>query len=150
MPKSIQEFLAVSTEQAAKDLMKAASDVPEERRTWKPLDKGRSVLDQIAECAVLSDYTATVLQDRNWPADAFAEYAQDKAAIETDLETVSARLEEVIPVVVAAIRDLKDEELDKEITTPFGPMTLEKIATYPYWNMSYHQGQTSYVELLEK
>jgi len=150
MSKSVQEFLAVNTEQAAKDLIKAATDVPVEKQAWKPEDKGRSVIDMVAECAILGDYTATVLQQRNWPADAFQGYGEDKAAIEGDLETATAKLNEVIPVIMAAIRDLKDEELGVELTTPFGPMTLEKIATYPYWNMSYHQGQSTYIEVLAK
>jgi len=150
MPKSVQEFLVSITEQAAKDLITAAQEVPAESLTWQPLDKGRTALDQLAECVILGGYTADVLKERNWAEGAFADYGERKAAMDKDLETLAAKLNEMVPALAAAIRDLTYEELDKEITTPFGPMTLEKIATYPYWNMSYHQGQITYIEIMAK
>lgn len=148
MMKSVQEYIAANTEQVAEDLLKAGLEVPEDRRGWSPLDKGRTVLDQVAECAVLNKYTAEVLEERVWPKREFPDYQREKEAVARDWDTASATLKEHLPRLLAAIRALGDDELDREIETQFGPMTLVKIAGYPHWNMSYHQGQVTYIALL--
>ncbi|MEO7718221.1 MAG: DinB family protein [Capsulimonas sp.] len=148
MPKSVQEYVVGVTEKAAKELLAAAMETPEDRRDWSPLDKGRTVIDQVAECALLNGYTAQVLEDRNWAPTAFANYPEEKAAIVTDWGTVSAALEAGLPRLTAAIRGLSDEDLELVLETPFGPMSMEQIASYPVWNMTYHQGQVTYVGIL--
>lgn len=149
MPKSIPEYVAEKTEQAALDLLAAAQEVPEDRRTWKPLDQGRSALDQLSECALLNRYTAIVIENRGWPDDGFANYRTDKAEMEKDWDTAAAALKESLPALLAAIRAFPEDQLAVEISTAFGPMTLEKNLSYPWWNMSYHQGQITYIAMLK-
>jgi hypothetical protein len=148
MPKSVQEYIVGVTEKAAKELLAAALETPEERRVWSPLDKGRTVIDQVAECALLNGYTTQVIEDRNWAPTAFANYGEERAAIAKDWETVSAALESGLPRLTAAIGGLSDEDLELVLETPFGPMSMEQIASYPVWNMTYHQGQVTYVGIL--
>ncbi len=149
MPKSIPDYVAEKTEQAALDLLAAAQEVPEDRRAWKPSDQSRSALDQLAECALLNRYTASVIENQGWPEDGFANYMADKAVIEKDWDTAVAALKESIPGLVAAIRAFPEDKLGVEISTSFGPMTLEKNVSYPWWNMSYHQGQITYIALMK-
>ncbi|BDI34435.1 hypothetical protein CCAX7_64860 [Capsulimonas corticalis] len=51
MPKSVQEYIVGLTEKAAQDLIAAGQGAPEGSRAWSPLDKGRTMVDQVAECA---------------------------------------------------------------------------------------------------
>jgi hypothetical protein len=149
MPKSIPEYVAEKTEQAVLDLLTAAQDVPEDRRAWKPFDQGRSALDQLSECALLNRYTANVIENHGWPADGFANYMADKAEIEKDWDTAVEALKASVPVLIAAIRAFPEDKLDTVTETSFGPMTLEKNLSYPWWNMSYHQGQITYIAMLK-
>jgi hypothetical protein len=47
--------------------------------------------------------------------------------------------------VVEAIRNLTDEDMRSELQMPWGPMSLEQIAAYPYWNAKYHEGQINFI-----
>ena len=48
-------------------LKKAALSTAEDKQTWKPLDEGRSALDQIAECALITDFAAKMLIEKACP-----------------------------------------------------------------------------------
>ncbi|BDI34434.1 hypothetical protein CCAX7_64850 [Capsulimonas corticalis] len=87
---------------------------------------------------------------RDWPLTSFQQYGEEKAAIAKDWATASATLSENLPGLLAAIEGVSDEELALELQTPFGPMTMEQIISYPYWNMTYHQGQVTYVGILNE
>jgi hypothetical protein len=149
MSITLQDHLADSVLQAAEDLKTALMRVPEDKRTWSPLDQGRTALDQVAECALLDGYTASVVSTKKWPEDFDIEvFFRDKAALITDQAAVLARLEENATQLASAIRAVANEDLDTEIATPWGAMTLLKIANMSYWNMSYHQGQINYIASL--
>lgn len=145
MPNTLQEFLATGTQKAADDLTEAALRVPEDKRAWRPEDKGRSVLDQVAECALLCGYTADLLQSRVWTMDDFSVYMREKDEAVKDWDKLKALLQENAKRVIAAIRAVPDADLGDEIQMPWTKQTLAEIVAYSYWNMTYHQGQINYI-----
>ncbi|MCA1596930.1 MAG: DinB family protein [Chloroflexi bacterium] len=145
MPRELQEFLAAATEKAAKDLQTAVTRLPAEKRSWSPAPTSRSALDQAAECAILGPGMIEIIAERKWPNFDFAQYQQEREALAQHWEEIRRRLDEGIPRVMAAIRSVPDEDLGVTVEMPWGVMTLAQIMSYPYWNMSYHEGQINYI-----
>jgi len=146
MSQSVQQFLADSTKHAANELTAALARVPEDKRAWSPMGDARTALDQMAECALLSEWTADVIDARAWPKTMDMDgYLKEKARIAQNPGEIGALLEESVARVAKAILGLSNEEMAVVVETTFGPMTWSQIATYPYWNMSYHLGQINYI-----
>jgi len=149
MPNTLQEFLTASTQKAAEELIAAFLRIPQDRRAWSPEQTARTALDQMAECALLNGATADLIRTRIWPESSFEDYLRAKAALSAlDWEKVHARLQENTRNVIAAIGAVPDEALNAEVAMPWGKQTLAEIVAYPYWNMTYHQGQINYIASL--
>jgi len=100
----------------------------------------------VAECTLLNGYTADLIQTRTWQAGSFDKFFAEKAeAVAQDWETLHLRLQENTSRVVAAIAAVPDETLTDEIEMPWRKQTLAEIIAYPYWNMTYHEGQINYI-----
>lgn len=146
MASSVQTFLAAAAQKAAGDLIAAVEALPERTRFFRPSDRGRSALDQAAECALLNGTVAGIIASRAYPADYSMEaYEREKADLAQDWPRTKALLQENTAKVVEAIRGVPDDALEQQIQMPWGPMTLSEIIAYPYWNMTYHLGQTNYI-----
>ena len=146
MKPTVQEFFATLTEKATADLQTALDRIPEDKRAWSPAEKSRTAMDQFAECAILNGSTAKLLKDRTWDGQAAMDaFFKQKEELANDYAGAKALLAENMPKLVAAIRALTDDDLAVSVDMPWGPMTLGQIMTYPYWNMSYHEGQINYI-----
>lgn len=146
MPHTLQDFLATAIQKAATDLEAALLRLPEDKRSWSALDKARTALDQVAECAMLNGSTAELIQARRWATDFdFAEYQLAKNELQADWDRLQPMLKQNTEKVIAAVRAVPDEDLSSAIEMPWGPMTLAQIVAYPYWNMSYHEGQINFI-----
>ncbi|MBV9868329.1 MAG: hypothetical protein JO316_23490 [Abitibacteriaceae bacterium] len=120
--------------------------LPEDKRNWSPETTSRTAQDMVAECAILNGSTADVITNRTFPADFdFADYGRQKAVLAQHGDAVQSLLQENTARAIAAIRAVPDEDLQVEVQMPWGPMALAQIISYPYWNMSYHEGQINYV-----
>ena len=148
MPLTIQEFFATATQKAAADLKDALLRLPEDKRNYSPAETSRSALDQVAECAILNGYTTDLITTRQWKQDAMAQFLEDKTALMQGEDKVTALLEENAQKLAAVIRAVPDDALETEIQLPWQKMTLAEVIAYPYWNMSYHQGQINYIASL--
>ena len=150
MAGDLQGFLVEVTRKAAEDLIAAVEGLPAEKRAWRPLEKGRSAADQAAECAILNGSTAKILWEREWDRDfSFEQYERDRAELARDWEAVKAVLRENTEKVIAAIEGFPPEEMAGEVAAPWGPMPFTRVLSYPYWNMSYHEGQVNYIASLQ-
>ena len=146
MPNTLQSFFAAATPKASADLVAAFLRLPEDRRDWSPQSTARSAVDQVAECAILNGYTADLIQTRRWPIGDFNDMLREKAAAAaTEWEALHALLETNTQRVVVALSAVPDDALDVEVAMPWGAQTLAEIIAYPYWNMTYHQGQINYI-----
>ncbi len=146
MPNALQTFLAAATQKAADSLIAAVENLPEDKRGWRPFDKGRSALDQAAECAILNGTTAELLVNRAWPE----EYSMDafqrrKEELAQDWNRLKALLLESTTQFIGVMQAVPEGDMDVQIALRWGPTSLAEIMAYPYWNMSYHEGQTNYI-----
>jgi len=144
MPRTLQTYLESATPNAAKDLIAAFMRLPEDKRAWSPMGDARTALDQIAECAILNGYVAQTLKSHKFIMG--DDYVGEKKRVQEDWDALKALFEENTANAVAAIAQTPDEDLDIQVTTPWGePMKLSQIAAYPFWNMCYHEGQINYI-----
>jgi hypothetical protein len=147
MSNSLQNFLARATQRAANDLSEAFLRLPEDKRNWVPEGQARTAIDQVAEVAILNGSTAELIQSRKWDDKAgMDEFFKAKAAlVDAGWDKVKSTLDVNTPRAVAAIQALPESDLGVEVQMPWGPMTLEQIISYPYWNACYHEGQINYI-----
>jgi|SRR5947209_38449 len=146
MQVSVQTVAARRTQKAADDLTAAANATQADRLDWKPLDCGRTVLDQLAECAMANLKWANILRARTYTR-LPAEEAESFAEL-TTREQVNGKLRETTAALVAAILAVSDDQLGAEIETPWGPYDLADCCLHAYWNMVYHEGQINYIQTL--
>ena len=146
MPATVQAYMAALTQKAAEDLILAVEALPEDKRSWSPLDKGRSALDQAAECAILNALTAELISTHSFPANfSFDTFVADKQKLAEEWSSLKELLEANTAAAVSAIEAVKDEDLEVVIEMPWGARNIGQIIAYPYWNMSYHEGQTNFI-----
>lgn len=146
MSSAVQEYLAAATRKAAGSLSEALLRIPEDKRAWNPEGKARSAINLIGECALLNGYTAELIRSRQWQDDRFAKYpAELEAACALPWEEFHALLLRNTETVIAAIRETPDADLGVEIAMPWETTPLGQIIVYPYWNMTYHEGQINYI-----
>lgn len=147
MTLTVQEYAARALEKETADLIKAAQATPADKQTWKPLERGRTVVDQVAECAMINTGSAQMVADRAWPDVDMAQWRQTQAALDT-LDKAVAQLQAGTAALTAAIRATPDDALGVEITLPWATCSLAEVFLMPLWNMSYHEGQINYIQTL--
>jgi len=146
MSNTTQAFLADTTQRAVTSIATALLNLPEDKRNWSPGGNARTALDMVAECAINNDVTATLIEARRWADHDHGAYLARKAdLVAAGWDAVKELLDKNTERLVAVIRAVPDDALDIPVETPYGGGPLSGIMTYPYWNMSYHEGQINYI-----
>ena len=144
---TIQEYAAAAIEESASELIQAVLDLPEDKRDWKPLDKGRSALSQLAECAAMNTRSAKIVRAGAYHESLMTEWRELLPTLDTP-EKAIAKLREGTAALASAIREVPEADLGKEITLSWTTVTMAAFFLLPLWNMSYHEGQISYIGTL--
>ncbi len=151
MPISIQQFVAERTRAQAGSLVEAASELAVEQRRWKPLEKGRSAANQLAECVLINEGSVLMVREQKIPPGMgdMEAFFRGVAELEAgDWKELCARVASSGEALAAAIEELPGELLDHVLDLAWGPASLKEIAVYAGWNMAYHQGQITYISTL--
>jgi hypothetical protein len=144
-----QQTLANMNRGAAAALAKAAHDLGA-KATWKPLDRGRTALDQVQECAGLTRLCASIFAAGHMVPVNMDNMAQLRARLDT-LEKAAPYLHTAIEDLGRLIEEFPAEKLDEKIVLPFGggmEKSFAELALMNYWNMVYHEGQINYIQTL--
>ncbi len=147
----LQKYISTATSKAAADLIAAVEALPADKRNWSPMDKARTALDQAAECAILNGSTISILQTKSFP-DSFTmeDFGKQKDALAADWDKLKETLLANTASACAAIEAVPDSELEINIPMPWGNYSVAQVMNYPFWNMSYHEGQVNYISFLAK
>lgn len=146
---TLQTFLATAIPKATADLEAALMRLPEDKRNWSAGGDARSALDMVAECAILNGTGVQAIQTRAFPADFdWAAYARQKEELVADWPALKAMLDENTARIVEVVRALSDEDLSLEVSMFQSTMTLAQLASYPYWNACYHEGQINFIAFM--
>ncbi len=148
--KHVQTLAVTLTRQAAQALTLAVEATPDDRLAWQPLDQGRSILQQLIDCALANLKWALVLENRAYSRlpRAFGDVAEMSL---TTREAALARLEENVDRLAAAINTLDDDEIGRVLPVPAEDgvdLTMAEACLSAYWNMVYHEGQIRYIQTL--
>ena len=145
----IQAIGAKVNRDLANGLIRNLKAMPTEKQTWRPLDSGRSALDQVQECAVINAWAAEIFRTRSVPTLGGDEFSRMKTENDTAEKACSA-LESATGVLSAAILAFPATDLDETVKLPWDEMesTFGELFLVPYWNMAYHLGQVCYIQTL--
>lgn len=148
--KHVQTLAITLTRQAAQALTQAVEATPDARLAWQPLDQGRSILQQVIDCAIANLKWALVLESRTYSRlpRAFGEVAEMTL---TNREAAVGRLQETVSQLTAAIDSLTDDEIGRVLSVPAEDgvdLTMAEACLSAYWNMVHHEGQIRYIQTL--
>lgn len=137
------------TKYATNALFRTARAVPDDKLEWKPLDEGRSVKEQLQECAYTPLYFMGLISP---PKDDATDNAQGEAATaETpwSIDVCEAECHANSERLYKLISTLTDEQLQEMVELPWSEKASKaQVAGLQYWNLVYHQGQISYIQTL--
>ncbi len=133
-------------------LLSQAKRVPADKLDWKPLEAGRSVLDQLQECAVIAGFYKSLLATYLMPEfgpEFMADYNKARAELDTMAKVESMLRENTATAVAAIRRAVPDDVIENEMPF-FGPepWKVYSVMNAHAWNMHYHTGQICYVQTL--
>jgi len=147
---TVQEIAANLIKNQAATLARTAKAVPEDKWKWMPLDAGRTVHDQVAECGGINFFVAKLLQAREVPP-MDPDALKNLREMNDTPEKALGLLETGTETLVAAVLAFPEEHINDTITLPFGggmTKSFMEIMLMPHWNMIYHEGQINYIQTL--
>ena len=142
----VQDFIASQTEIITDGILRSVRALPEHKLHWKPLDNGRSAMDQLAECAASPQIMMRAISGRGYS------YEDEERALKNSITTVDAAekcLKDGNAKLLKMIREMPDNKLAEKVDLPWGASwTLAEVANMHYWNLVYHVGQINYIQTL--
>ena len=146
---TIQQLAVKLNREAAETLIRNVRALPEDKAAWQPLDKGRTALSQLQECAIICGLSIYTLANHTLPPDFNETFGRELPEIDT-VDKAIARLEERTEKLAATIEAFQDADLEKTVTMPWrpDPTSLAELMFMNYWNVVYHIGQISYIQTL--
>jgi len=147
-----QDLIAKKTEQAVEGIFRTAHTMPQDKLDWKPLDQGRSALDQLQEVTRAATWFSAMLEKQANPefSEAHWEQARKTSQSWTTLEQCETRCRENTQKIVELIKNCSDDALAKPIQ--FGDTgetyTLAEAMTFHHQHLTYHHGQINFIQTL--
>lgn len=144
---TLKDYMILETEKSLQSLFAAARKVPSDKIDWKPLDNGRSTLDQLQECAYCPLWVPGLLEKRAFDPSEFAAYEETRKGW-TTIDECEAAAQANMEQFKAAVHSLPEADYGVEVNLPWGNYTLAEVMGFPIWNLHYHTGQINYVQTL--
>ena len=150
---SYQESMIDVTQKAADEAFRYAVAVPEDKVEWKPLDQGRSVLDQAREMAKCPVWAVSIISSDGPPSFDPDSMAKERQEMETWSSVAQCKeiCQQNLDKLFEVFRTISDERLVATKWLPFDggrDFTVKEMMAYPMWNFTWHAGQIAYVQTL--
>ncbi len=145
-------FLTTHIAASTEALHAACHKMPRGQFLWRPCaqgHRGRSAFHQLGECAVLNYWAADCLQQQRRVTLDPAEFDMQRAAHPSQAVALDWLLESA-QEFTDAVRDFPASDWHTPAVHPITeqPCTWAEFTYYFIWNMTYHQGQISYIHTL--
>lgn len=148
----VQDYVVRQTEWAVGNFYRNVRRVPADKLTWKVMDVGRSILDQVQEVAMSPRWSTPLIGSSGESGfdPARFEAMQAEMAKWTTIDDCERVHREHLAELLATIRALPDTALDETVPVAFAPEPVAKseIIMFHYWNVVYHLGQILFVQTL--
>ena len=145
-----QEIIIEMIQSALDSLMRTVKAMPEERLTWQPMEVGRTVQDQLAECVQVAGWFERVLTEKNsdfFTREFIVEERRKREGM--TMGEIDAQMNPAHERLFAAIRKMSDADLEIKINfKPGFEPTLREVCYFPLRNLWYHFGQVNYMQTL--
>jgi hypothetical protein len=147
-----QQYIIDETRKAAEEAFRYAKSVPPEKVEWKPLEAGRSVLDQARELARCPVWSVDIINQGHpeWSEEIVAKEREEMERWSTVEECEQACFE-ALERMFELYRSIGDDRLSETRWLPYDggrDFTMVEIMDYPRWNFNYHLGQIAYIQTL--
>jgi len=143
------------TKNATEAIFDSARRMPEDKLNWKPLDEGRSALEQLREVAMSPVWFGPILEKQSMPEFSEEEQAQGQKLMESwnSIDDCYQACKANSQTLYEVILKTSESDFDKSIYLPFGGdkginATVAEIAMFQYWNLTYHWGQINYIQTM--
>jgi uncharacterized damage-inducible protein DinB len=147
-----QEQIIQSTHRGMDIIFRTVRAMPEDKLDWKPMDAGRSALDQLQECSWSPNFYRMVLEQKTFPEldENFFDEASKQRKQWTTIDLCEEHCKENTEKLCSVIRSLSDEDLSTTIHIPTRgiDLSLADIALSHFAHMQYHTGQINYIQTL--
>jgi hypothetical protein len=142
------EALIAMNNQAVDMFFGAVRKMPEDKQNWKPLEEGRSALEQAQEMATAPDMFLMHLAPDRTPK--YNSYEDAMAAgANMDLDACEAECRKLTQEINDAILKMTPEQMAQKHAMPWGmEHSGAEIAGFHHWNAVYHLGQVNYIQTL--
>lgn len=146
----LQDFIADQTLLALDYLFVQAKEVPGDKLSWKAMGEGRTVLDQLQECASApSSYNNIIRREPKEFIDTDHEMRRAAKVTWLTVEKCEAECRQRTAILLETIREIPDAALSESVMMPWGEeWKLSDVAMMHYWNMVYHTGQICFIQTL--
>lgn len=143
----MQAFITMNN-QAVDMLFGSVRKMPAEKQTWRPLDEGRSAIEQCRECASVTDMFQAHIDPSHTPR--WSTYEDMTSETSTwDLDKCESECKANTAKLNDAIAKMSPEQMEEIHTMPWGSEhSGGEIAGFHYWNLVYHIGQINYIQTL--
>lgn len=121
--------------------------MPPDRLEWIAMEKARSALDIVQECAAVNARWSLMLPIRKWVEWDSARYQEHIKEMDS-LEKAVEGLRRDTQLFVDAVLKIQDHELSDLVQLPWGDRPLSECTLHALWHMSYHEGQLNYIQRL--
>lgn len=126
-------------------LLKDAGYIPEEKLDWVAMACAKSAANILAGCVSVNLAVASTISGEK------IDIKTKQAALESSKshKEIEKAMNESVDKLCAVVDTLKESDLDKEVTLPWGmKLTIQDAIALPISHMTYHDGQINYVQLL--
>jgi hypothetical protein len=144
---NVIDFIIQDTERNLANFFYTCRQVPADKLEWRPLDAGRSTLDQAQEVALCPMWVPGLLSARGFDPSIFGGFEEGKAQL-PDLDACEAAANENMKKLIEAVKAFPEAEYQTEVEFPWGKYTFLQTMTFAGWNANYHMGQVSYIQTL--
>ena len=144
------KLVANSVRESAKSLIRIVNATAPDKIEWSPLNEGRTVLDMVQECVVISVLSQDTFSKCVQPEFDFELFGKMQAQYDT-IEKAIAALETNSEALAKILEVFPEDKLGVTIHLPFGPGMTKTFAEFmmmPVHNMIYHYGQINYIQTL--
>jgi hypothetical protein len=147
-----QDYMIDVTQGAACEAFAYAKAVPLDKQDWKPLDEGRSVLDQCQEMALCPTWAFDIINGKEfeWNEEIAKAVEEEKQQFKT-IEACEAECNRRLAKLFELYKNMPDERLSDSRWLPFDggrDFPMRELMDYPRWNFNYHLGQIAYIQTL--
>lgn len=149
---NIKDLVIRATNHSVDQLFRNARAVPADRLEWSPLDQGRSVLNQLQECAYSASWALGLMEHRKFmdSPEMWEQLRKEQAAL-TTVDLCEAKCREMTAKLIQAIEAFPESEYEQTVALPFGGgmvMNMVEIMLIHQWNCDYHNAQICYIQTL--